>query len=175
MIQVSGVLEIIEHSQSLYHLFMLKLADTENYEMEEAGSVLNLAPGERVQRAHFLVNRGCVVTFRQVDSLFTFDPSTPNEPILEAELKIPGFSNYMRPLGETRLLIVGRAGDNYGSSGDWQTQRTDVSDLKNPEQVDTLVPSKLKGGRAYSEAGWDHHAFTYDPESRILVTPIQGY
>ena len=38
-----------------------------------------------------------------------------------------------------------------------------------------MVPSKLKGGRAYSEAGWDHHAFTYDPESRLLVTPIQGY
>ncbi len=73
------------------------------------------------------------------------------------------------------MLTVGPADDNYGSSGAWQTQRTDVSDLKNPEQVDTLVPSKLKGGRAYSEAGWDHHAFTYDPESRLLVTPIQGY
>ena len=42
-------------------------------------------------------------------------------------------------------------------------------------QVETLVPSKLKEGWAYSEAGWDHHAFTYDPESRLLVTPIQGY
>ena len=81
----------------------------------------------------------------------------------------------MRPLGETHLLTIGRAGDNYGSSGAWQTQRTDVFDLKNPEQVDTLVLSKLKGGRTYSEAGWDHHACTYDPESRILVTPIQGY
>ena len=62
------------------------------------GSVLKLAPGERVQSADFLVNRGYVVTFRQVDLLFTFDHSSLNEPILEAELKIPGFRNYMRLL-----------------------------------------------------------------------------
>ena len=98
MIQVSGVLEIIEPSQSPNHLFMLKLADKENYEMEQVGSVLNLAPGERVQSARFVGDWGYVVTFRQVDSLFTFDLSSPNKPILEAELKIPGFSNYMRLL-----------------------------------------------------------------------------
>ena len=57
----------------------------------------------------------------------------------------------MHPLGETHLLTVGRAGDDGGLRGEWQVQLFDVSDLKNPEQVDTLVPSKLKGGRAYSE------------------------
>ncbi len=97
--------------------------------------------------------RGYVVTFRQVDPLFTFDLSTLNEPILEGELKIPGFSNYMHPLDETHLLTVGPTGDNDGLSGEWQTQLFNVFDLKNPAQVDTLVPSKLKGGRAYSEAG----------------------
>ena len=81
----------------------------------------------------------------------------------------------MHPLGATHLLTVGPSGDDDGLSGEWQAQLFDVSDLKNPEQVDTLVPSKLKGGWAYSEAGWDHHAFTYDPESRLLVIPIQGY
>ena len=110
-----------------------------------------------------------------MDPLFTFDLSNPNEPILEGELKIPGFSDYMHPLGETYLLTVGQAGDDGGLSGEWQAQLFDVSDLKNQEQVDTLVPSKLTGGRAYSETGWDHHAFTYDLESRLLVTPIQGY
>ena len=56
MIQVSGVLEIIELSQSLDHLFMLKLADKDNYEMEQVGSVLNLALGERVQSARSWAN-----------------------------------------------------------------------------------------------------------------------
>ena len=93
MIQVSGVLEIIEPSQSLNHLFVLKLADKENYEIEQVGSVLNLAPGERFQSARFVGKQGYVVIFQQVDPLFTFDLSTPNEPILERELKIPGFSN----------------------------------------------------------------------------------
>ena len=121
MIQVSGVLQIIEPIQSLNHLFMLKLADKENYEMEQVGSVLNLAPGERVQSARFVGKRGYVVTFRQVDPLFTFDLSTSNEPILEGELKIPGFSNYMHLLGETHLLTVGQASDDRLSE-EWQAQ-----------------------------------------------------
>ncbi|MGA1486763.1 MAG: beta-propeller domain-containing protein [bacterium] len=175
MILVDDIRQVIEPSQSLNHLFVLKLANGENSELEQVGSVLNLAPGERVQSARFVGDRGYVVTFRQVDPLFAFDLSTPNEPTLEGELKIPGFSNYMHPLGETHLLTVGPAGDDDGLSGEWQAQLFDVSDLKNPEQVDTLIPSKLKGGRAYSEAGWDHHAFTYDPRSKLLVTPIQGY
>ena len=93
MIQVDDVQEIIEPSQSLNHLSVLKLAEKEKYEMEQVRSVLNLAPGERVQSARFVGKRGYVVTFCQVDPLFTFDLSTPNEPILEGELKIPGFSN----------------------------------------------------------------------------------
>ncbi len=175
MIPVEDIREVIEPSQSLNHLFVFKLADKENSELEQVGSVLNLAPGERVQSARFVSDRGYLVTFRQVDPLFTFDLSTPAKPTLEGELKIPGFSNYMHPVGETHLLTVGPAGDDDGLSGEWQAQLFDVSDLTNPEQVDTLIPSKLKGGRAYSEAGWDHHAFTYDPRSRLLVTPIQGY
>ena len=115
--------------------------------MEQVSSVLNLVPGERVQNARFVGKRGYVVTFRQVDPLFTFDLSTPSEPILEGEQKIPDFSNYMHSLGETHLLTVGPASDD-GLSGEWQAQIFDVSDLKNPKQVDTLVPSKLKGGQA---------------------------
>ena len=59
----------------------------------------------------------------------------------------------MHPLGETHLLTVGPAGDDEGLSREWQLQLFDVSDLKNPDQVDTLVSSKLKGERAYIEAG----------------------
>ncbi len=51
MIQVDDVQEIIEPSQSLNHLFVLKLADKENYEMEQVESVLNLAPGESSKRS----------------------------------------------------------------------------------------------------------------------------
>ena len=130
MIQVDDVQEIIEPSQSLNYLFVLKLADKENYETGQVGSVLNLAPGERVQSARFVDKRGYVVTFQQVDPLFTFDLSTPSEPILEGELKIPGFSNYMHPLDETHLFTVGPAGDDDGLRGEWQAQFFDVSDLK---------------------------------------------
>ena len=84
MVPVDDIRQVIEPSQSLNHLFILKLADTENSELEQVGSILNLAPGERVQSARFVGDRGYLVTFRQVDPLFAFDLSTPNEPTLEA-------------------------------------------------------------------------------------------
>ena len=120
MIQFDDNQEIIEPSQSLNHLFVLKLADKENYEMEQIGSVLNLAPRERVQSAsadEIRRRSGLCRQFRQVDPLFNFDLSTPNKPILEGEQKISAFSNYMHPLGETHLLTVGPAGDDVGLSG----------------------------------------------------------
>ena len=173
MIQVDDVSEVNEPSQSLNHLFVLKLADKDNSKLKQVGSVLNLAPGESVQSARFIENGRYLVTFREVDPLFTFDLSQPNQPTLSGELKITGFSNYMHPFNEIHLLTVGPGDD--GLSGEWQIQLFDVEDLTSPKQVDTLIPSRLKGGPAYSETGWDHHAFTCDPRSRLLVTPIQGY
>jgi uncharacterized secreted protein with C-terminal beta-propeller domain len=99
MIQVDDFSEVIEPSQSLNHLFVLKLADKDNSKLKQVGSVLNLAPGESVQSARFIENGRYLVTFREVDPLFTFDLSQPNQPTLSGEIKIPGFSNYMHPLG----------------------------------------------------------------------------
>ena len=52
-----------------------------------------------------------VVTFRQVDPLYAVDLTDPDRPRLLGELKIPGFSAYLHPLGEHRLLGLGQAAD----------------------------------------------------------------
>ena len=49
MIPGGDVWKIIELSQLRNNLFVLKLADKENYLLEQEGSVLNLDPRERVQ------------------------------------------------------------------------------------------------------------------------------
>lgn len=49
-----------------------------------------------------------VVTFRQTDPLFAIDVSDPTRPKVLGELKIPGFSEYLHPVGDGLLLGVGR-------------------------------------------------------------------
>ena len=68
------------------------------------GSFLNFAPRERVQSTQFFGGRGYLVTFRQVDPLFTLDLSQRNQPTRVKELKIPSLSNEIHPLSEKQLF-----------------------------------------------------------------------
>ena len=166
---------VIRPQDTQNHLFVLQLAQADTPQLQQVGQVRDLAPGESIQSARFLGDRGFVVTFRQVDPLFAFDLKDPQNPIVAGELKIPGFSTYLHPVEETHLLTVGPAGDDEGLTGEWQVQLFDVQDLSEPKKVSGLVPTALQQVRAYSEADWDHHAFLYDPLSRLLAVPVQGW
>ena len=48
-----------------------------------------------------------VVTYKTVDPLFVIDLSNPTAPVVLGELKIPGYSSYLHPIGENYLLGFG--------------------------------------------------------------------
>jgi uncharacterized secreted protein with C-terminal beta-propeller domain len=75
--------------------------------LEPRGQSEELAKGERIYSSRFIGDRGFVVTFRQVDPLYTFDLSNPAAPRKVGELKIPGFSTYIHPLDANNLLTIG--------------------------------------------------------------------
>lgn len=154
------------------HLFILKNAADE---LTMVSEIRDLAPGETVQSARFLGDRAFLVTFRQVDPLFAFDLSDPLKPALKGELKIPGFSSYMHPLGQDYLLTVGRDGDDDGLSGALAVQIFDVSDLGAPKLNDKFVIGGLPNGYAWSPAEYDHHAFTFYEPRGLLALPLMVY
>src|SRR3712207_7800682 len=57
----------------------------------------------RSYAVRFMGDQGYVVTFRQVDPLYTLDLSQPDAPKVVGELKIPGYSAYLHPVGAGRL------------------------------------------------------------------------
>lgn len=67
----------------------------------------NLAPGETIWSARFSKDKGFLVTFRQVDPLFTLDLSDPKNPVVAGELKVPGVSTYLQDIGNDQLLAIG--------------------------------------------------------------------
>jgi uncharacterized secreted protein with C-terminal beta-propeller domain len=142
--------------------------------LKSTGKVTGLAPGESIQSVRMMGDKGYVVTFEQIDPLFTLDLSDPTAPTVKGELKITGFSSYIHPLGEDHLMTIGRAGNQQGLTGEVQLQIFDVSDMTNP----TLKHSeKISTGQwsSWSEAMWNHHAFTYHPGRDMLAFPVNIY
>jgi Beta propeller domain len=134
--------------------------------LDVVGSLGGLGRTEQIYAVRFLGTTGYVVTFRQTDPLYVVDLSDPTAPRLGGELKIPGYSAYLHPVGEGLLLGVGQDADADGRTLGTQMSLFDVSDPANPQQVSTLPI----GG--WSEAEWDHRAFLYWPEDGTVVIPV---
>lgn len=144
--------------------------------LEVVGEIRGIAPGERIFSARFMGERGFLVTFRQIDPLFGLDLSDPENPILAGELKIPGFSDYLHPLGESHLIGVGRATETteFGAviPAGLQLSLFDISDLSDP----TLVHQITVGGPgSSSDVSRTHKAFTITRigERDIIAIPAE--
>jgi uncharacterized secreted protein with C-terminal beta-propeller domain len=134
----------------------------------QAGRIGGLGKGERVYSVRFVGDTGYVVTFRQIDPLFTLDVSQPERPRVLGELKIPGYSAYLHPIGEDLLLGVGQDADENGRPLGTQLSIFDVSDLRKPTR---LYTQHL--GQGWSEAEHDHHAFLFWPRTGLVMIPFE--
>jgi len=118
--------------------------------------------------ARFDGNTGYVVTFRQVDPLFSIDLSDPTNPVILGELKIPGFSNYLHNYGEDLLFGLGRdADEETGGAGYLKLSMFDVSDNANVTEAHSLIID----GVYYSEASYNHKAILINYERNIIAFP----
>ena len=133
----------------------------------QAGRVGDLGRGERVYAVRFVGDTGYVVTFKQVDPLYTVDLADPARPRVLGQLKIPGYSAYLHPIGPDLLLGVGQDVDANGRPQGTQLSLFDVSDLRHPARV-----AQATLGLGWSEAESDHHAFLYWPKTGLAVLPF---
>jgi uncharacterized secreted protein with C-terminal beta-propeller domain len=130
----------------------------------QVGAVGGLGQGERIYAVRLIGERGYVVTFRQIDPLYTLDLSDPTAPKVVGELKIPGYSAYLHPVGENLLLGVGRDGSSV------KTSLFDVSDFAAPREV-----AQLQFGSSMSAVENEAHAFLFWPKTNLVVMPLQSY
>jgi uncharacterized secreted protein with C-terminal beta-propeller domain len=138
--------------------------------LTEVGRVGGLGRGEQIYAVRFIGDVGYVVTFRQVDPLYTVDLSTPAAPKVLGELKIRGYSAYLHPVGEDLLLGVGQDATARGRQLGTQLSLFDVSDPGNPTRLHQLT---LPGGS--SEVEYDHLAFLYWPATGLTVLPFERW
>jgi hypothetical protein len=150
--------------------FVTDLA-TGDGKLTRVGRVGGLGRGEQIYAVRFIGDVGYVVTFRQVDPLYTIDLSDPADPRVVGELKIPGYSAYLHPVGDGLLLGIGQDADTSGRTTGLQASLFDVSDPANPVRID----SEAFGMGASSEVEYDHHAFGWFAGHSLAVLPVETY
>jgi hypothetical protein len=154
-----------EQSQS-----MVSVLERQDNVLAQVGQVAGLGLGERIYSVRFIGDTGYVVTFRETDPLYTVDLSDPASPAVTGELKITGYSAYLHPAGDGRLIGVGQEASTQG-----QTTGTQVSlfDIANRAAATRVAQYHLQN--SYSEAETDPHAFLYWPDAGLVVLPVNGY
>lgn len=125
----------------------------------ESGRVGGLGVGEEIKSVRWFDDIAVVVTFRQMDPLYTVDLADPEHPRLMGELKIPGFSGYLHPIGHGRLLGIGVESGSDGRARGAQVQVFDLADLAHPTQLD----KHTFGLNTNLAAPDDPRAFTWQP------------
>ena len=130
---------------------------------------------ESIRAVRFIEERGYVVTFRQTDPLYVLDLRNAAAPKVVGELKIPGYSGYLHPIGENLLLGVGQSGLDSGISPAPRTRGGgpgvqfslfDISDPASPHRIDTQT---YGGGAAAAE--FDPKAFLYWQPRNLIIAP----
>ncbi len=149
--------------------FVRVLAETDG-QLEEVGTIGNIGNGEEVQSVRMVGDVGYVVTFRQIDPFYTLDLSDPTNPQVVGELKIPGFSSYLHPIGNGKVMGVGSAADDSGRVTGAKVSLFDISDPANPQEV--AVWDDPNGS---TEVGWEHRSFLWWEAEQLAVVPVANY
>ena len=159
--------------------------ETDQQVLLEYGRLDGIAEDERIWSARFVEDRAYLVTFEQIDPLWTIDLSDPATPTILGELEVPGVSTYIHPLHDGMLLTIGMgpAGED-GLGLDWSSTRLstfNISDVTQPAVADTLMLSPVNDPEdnrwtwSYSEAKYEHKAFQYWGPKEMLAVPLSTY
>ena len=133
------------------------------------GSVGGLGNGEQVHAVRFLGPLAYVVTFKSVDPMYVIDLSDPTRPRVAGELTMPGYSDYLHPVGDGRLLGVGQDVSG-GLVRGLQVSLFDVTSPDDPQRLDNVTREHTP-----SETPIDPHAFLYWAADGIAVLPIDSW
>ena len=128
-------------------------------DLNVTGEIRDLAPDERVYSARLMGDIGYFVTFRETDPLFSADLSDPHNPKIIGELKIPGFSEYLHPYGDGKLLGIGMDVDEESvATGGVKLSMFDISDPSDVKEENQYILEDMYG----TDVGYDYKAVFVD-------------
>ncbi len=118
-----------------------------------------IAKEEDVKAVRFLGDIGYIVSYKETDPLIGIDFSTPRKLKITDELKMPGFSTYLHPVGDHLLLGLGRS-----ENGHMKIALYDISDNYNIKILDEKIIKNIEE----SHAETDYRKVFLDEENGIV-------
>ena len=137
--------------------------------LQQVGQVTGLGRGEQIRAVRWFGDMATVVTFRQTDPLYVVDLSDPKAPQVTGELKVPGYSAYLHPVGDDVLLGVGQDATEDGQVTGVQVSTFDLGDRTAPTRLDVIVQRDT-----WTSVEGDSRQFSYVPDRRLALLPLQG-
>ena len=134
-------------------------------DMNYTGSVKDLARNEEIKSARFFGDTAYFVTFRNTDPLFTADLSDPRHPVIIGELEITGFSAYLHPFGEGKLLGLGYDADEL--SGAVTGLKLSMFDISDPSDVKETA-RRIVPGVTWCPAVEEYKAIFVNPDRELV-------
>jgi uncharacterized secreted protein with C-terminal beta-propeller domain len=138
-----------------------------------------LEENETIFASRFAGDKAFVVTFRSVDPLVTVDLRDPAHPRKVAELTEPGFSTLLQPIDDGHIVALGIDLPDPDAQGyvDWNRRAVklslyDVTDLAHPRRTSQVLVGTSWG---WTQALWDHHAFNWYPQRKLLGLPFSDW
>ncbi len=131
-------------------------------------------PRETVRSVRFNGAMATVVTYEQIDPLYTIDLSDPTNPTIRAGLEVTGFSTYQHPWGDHYIVGIGYEAEGNLIDG-LKLSLFDISDPDNPVEVGSPLVIPNDGGWTYSEAIWNHKAILVAEELGFMGFAVSRY
>lgn len=139
-------------------------------DLKEAGSVTGFARNESIKAVRYVGDKAYVITYEAIDPLFIIDLSDPEDPSIEGEVMIDGFSTLLVPVNEGRMLGIGHATGDNGYGGEYDSGLKlalfDISDPSHPAVLDSMEFKDMM-----SPAQSDHHALMVNAEAGYYAIP----
>lgn len=139
--------------------------------LNTVGKLDNLAKDEMVQSVRFMGDVAYFVTFRQVDPLFSADLSDPSNPKIIGKLKIPGFSAYLHPFGEGKLLGIGYDADE--EHGWTENVKISMFDISDPSDVKEAFKLSVKDVN-WTQVQYNHKIVFADVATQTVAFPADN-
>ena len=157
-----------------YYNYKTQKNESSVYTLDEnldvIGKLEDIANNELIKSVRYMGERAYIVTFRNTDPLFAIDLSDPKNPKVLGELKLPGYSAYLHPIGENLLLGIGYDGDaNNADFNSVKVSLFDISDPVNLKELDNVVLNNTS-----TSVNYNPKALIYKADEGIIGLPVHS-
>ena len=139
-------------------------------DLKEVGKVTGFARNESIKAVRFIGSKAYVITYEEIDPLFIIDLKDPENPKIEGEVMIDGFSTLLVPIAGGRLLGIGHATGDNGYGGEFDSGlKLALFDISNPSEPKVLDSKEFED--MSSPAQDTHLALTLNENAGYMAIP----